>query len=138
MKQIKNSKAYFDFEILEEEVAGMMLDTGTVKKIAAGQFAITGNYVKLVGDGVFLLGEQGDTSIKLLLTKKQLNRFTGKVRERGLTIVPLEVVELRGKFKLLIGLARGKKEYDKRATDKKRDVDIDLKRVVKSQKFGDY
>jgi SsrA-binding protein len=136
MKQIKNSKAYFDFDILEEEIAGMMLNTPTVKKIASGQFSITGNYVKIVSDEVFLIGDDSDASIKLLLTKKQINRYIGKVKEKGLTIVPLEVTISNGKFKLKIGLAKGKKEYDKRATDKSRDMDLEARRVVKSQKFS--
>jgi len=136
MKQIKNSKAYFDFDILEEEIAGMVLNTPTVKKISSGNFSITGNYVKVISDEVFLIGDDSDASIKLLLTQKQVNRYIGKVKEKGLTIVPLEVMLIKGKFKIKIGLAKGKKEYDKRATDKSRDMDLEARRVVKSQKFS--
>jgi SsrA-binding protein len=136
MKQIRNAKAYFDYEILEEEVAGMILSTMLVKKIASGHFTLTGNYVKIVADEMYMISEQEET-IKLLVTKRQLNRFAGKVKEKGLSIVPLEVTQLRGRFKLKIGLAKGKKEYDKRQVNKMRDTKIEANRVVKSQKFAE-
>ena len=71
-----------------------------------------------------------------LLHRKEINRLIGKTREKGLTLVPLKLYNKGGKFKLSIGVARGKKEYDKRETDKKRDIENETRRIVKSQKLA--
>ena len=60
----------------------------------------------------------------------------GKIKEKGLTLIPLKVYTVRGKFKLTIGVARGKKEYDKRETEKKRDIENENRRIIKSQKLS--
>ena len=89
----------------------------------------------LVGANIGSSDHDMTRSRKLLLHKKEIQRLIGKTKERGLTLVPLKIYSTRGKYKLSIGLAKGKKEYDKRATEKKRDTELELRRIVKSQKF---
>ncbi len=137
-----NKKATFDYEILEKFEAGIELKGHEVKAIKAGKVSLTGSYVKEFGNELFLLGalvspyqpsnvpkdykEQRDR--KLLVTKKELNYLVGKLNEKGLTVVPIKLYNKGGKVKLEIGVARGKKKYDKRETIKKRDVERRLRR----------
>ena len=137
-KEIRNSKAWYDYELLEMYEVGMRLHVFDVKNIAANKFSLTGNYVKILNEEAFLLGESAEQSIKLLLKKPELRRLIGKVQEKGLTLVPLRIYPARGKFKLEIALAKGKKTFEKRAADKAREADLEANRAVKSQKLGDY
>jgi SsrA-binding protein len=137
-----NKKATFDYEILEKFEAGIELKGHEVKAIKAGKVSLTGSYVKEFGNELFLLGalvspyqpsnvpkdykEQRDR--KLLVTKKELNYLVGKLNEKGLTVVPIKLYNKGGKVKLEIGVARGKKKYDKREAIKKRDVERRLRR----------
>jgi SsrA-binding protein len=139
---IENKKAYFDYEILEQYECGMKLEGWEVKAIADKSCSIAGTHCVLMNGDVMLVGanigsaENDMTrSRKLLLHKKEIQRLVGKTKEKGLTLVPLKVYTVRGKFKLSVGLVRGKREYDKRETDKKRDIELEIRRVVKSQKF---
>lgn len=135
--EIKNPKAWFDYEFIDTFDAGMKLTGTDVKKILANQFPIVGNYVRIVSGEIFLVGDCSDHSIKLLMHKHEINKLIGKVQATGLTMIPMRIHERNGKYKLEFALARGKKEYDKRAATKARDVDIDNRRIIKSQKFGD-
>ena len=137
-----NKKATFDYEILEKFEAGIELKGHEVKAIKAGKVSLTGAYVKEFGGELFLLGalvspyqpsnvpkdykEQRDR--KLLVTKKELNYLVGKLNEKGLTVVPIKLYNKGSKVKLEIGVARGKKKYDKREAIKKRDVERRLRR----------
>lgn len=139
---IENKKAYFDYEILEQYECGMKLEGWEVKAIADKSCSIAGSHCVLMNGDVMLVGanigsaENDMTrSRKLLLHKKEIQRLIGKTKEKGLTLVPLKVYTVRGKFKLSVGLVRGKREYDKRETDKKRDIELENRRIVKSQKF---
>jgi SsrA-binding protein len=139
---IENKKAFFDYEILEQYDCGLKLEGWEVKAIAAKACSIAGSHCVVMDQNVWLVGSNIGSSDhdmtrsrKLLLHKREITRLIGKTKERGLTLVPLRIYNMRGKYKLAIGLAKGKKEYDKRATDKKRDIDLELRRVVKSQKF---
>ena len=140
---IENKKAFFDYEILEQYECGLKLEGWEVKAIATKACSIAGSHCVVVGNDVILVGasigssdNDMQRSRKLLLHKKEIARLIGKTREKGLTIVPLRVYTVRGKFKLTIGVARGKKEYDKRETNKNHDIDIDNRRIVKSQKLA--
>lgn len=135
-----NKKAYYDYEILEEFEAGLMLEGWEAKAIASNVCSITGSHCVVREGEVFLVGSSMGTADndqlrtrKLLLNRKEINRLMGKTQERGLTLIPLKVFALRGKFKLKIGLAKGKKEYDKRDTEKKRDIENENRRIVKTQ-----
>lgn len=140
---IENKKAFYDYEILEQYECGMKLEGWEVKAIAAKQCSIAGTHCVVMNSDVMLVGanigsaENDMTrSRKLLLHKKEIERLIGKTKEKGLTLVPLRVYTLRGKFKITIGLVRGKREYDKRATEKNRDIDLENRRIVKSQKLS--
>jgi SsrA-binding protein len=139
----ENKKARFDYEILEDYECGIVLESWEVKAIAAKTCSIVGAHCKVLNSDVFLVGasigssdnEQQRTR-KLLLHRKEINRLVGRTQEKGLTLVPLKMYQKNGKFKLLIGLARGKKEYDKRETDRKRDIELETRKIVKSQKLS--
>jgi|TARA_R110000782_G_scaffold65873_2_gene133911 SsrA-binding protein len=138
----ENKKAHYDYEILEELECGIMLESWEVKSIANKVCSIVGSHCKVLDSDVFLIGASMGSSDndqqrtrKLLLHRKEINRLIGKTREKGLTLIPLKLYSKKGKFKLSIGVARGKKEYDKRATDKKRDIELETRKIVKSQKL---
>jgi len=139
----ENKKAFFDYEILEQYECGLKLLGWEVKAIANKACSIAGSHciirdgaVMLVGASVGGADNDMQRSRKLLLHKKEIERLIGKTKEKGLTLVPLRVYTVRGKFKLTIGVAKGKKEYDKRETNKNRDIDLDNRRIVKSQKLS--
>ena len=134
---IENKRAGFDFHVEEEYTAGMMLTTQVVKDIHHGKFAITGDYVKQVNGELFLISSRSDSSIKLLLNKSEINRIAGKIVVGGYTAVPLRIIRMNGKFKLVIGVAKGKKAHDKRESAKSRDIDLENRRIIKSQKMLD-
>jgi SsrA-binding protein len=140
---IENKKAFYDYEILEQFECGMKLEGWEVKAIAQKACSIAGSHCIIQAGAVMLIGasigsSENDMqrSRQLLLHKKEISRLIGKTQEKGLTLVPLRVYTVRGKFKLTIGVAKGKKEYDKRETNKNRAIDIDNRRIVKSQKLA--
>lgn len=140
--KIKNKKAFFNYEIIESEVAGLVLKGTEVKSVVAGNISFTDSYCDFFEDELWLknfhITEYENASHethepkqdrKLLLTKQQLNKFRKKFDEKGLTIVPLCIfTNERGLIKMDIGLARGKKTYDKKLSIKEKDLDRDLKR----------
>lgn len=138
----ENKKAYFDYEILEQYECGMKLEGWEVKALAQKSCSIAGTHCVVMNENVYLVGanigsSENDMtrSRKLLLHKKEINRLIGKTKEKGLTLVPLRIYQVRGKYKLTMGLVKGKKEYDKRATEKKRDIENENRRIVKTQKY---
>lgn len=136
-REIVNKKASHDYTITDTIEAGMKLTSEMVKAVRANNFNLTGNYVKVLGKQVVMIGEHTAT-ITLLLHKRQINSLIGTIQQDGMTVVPLKVYEKRGKFKLLIGVAKGKRDFDKRATDKQRTIDNDIRRIARSQTFGEY
>jgi len=139
---IENKKAYFDYEILEQYECGLKLEGWEVKAIANKACSIVGSHCVVMDENVWLVGSTIGSSDcdmtrsrKLLLHKKEISRLIGKTKEKGLTLIPLRIYTTRGKYKLSIGLAKGKKEYDKRASERKREIDLENRRIVKSQKF---
>lgn len=131
-----NPKAGFDYEILETIEAGIVLEGHEVKAIRAGKASIKGTFVKILNEEPFLIGatispyQPANTpknydpqrTRKLLLSKKEISDLIGTSQAKGTTLVPLKFYSNKGKIKLLIGIARGKKKYDKRETIKKKDV----------------
>jgi SsrA-binding protein len=141
---IENRQAHHNYEIIETYQCGMVLESWEVKAIVNGTCSIAGSYCKILSEEVFLVGANMGSSLnemqrtrKLLLNRREINKLIGKTQERGFALVPLKIYPLKGKFKLLIGLAKGKKEYDKRETDKKRSIEDDNRRIIKSQKFAE-
>ncbi len=142
----QNRKARFDYFIEERFEAGLALQGWEVKSMRAGKAQLSEAYVTLRnGEGV-LLGShitplmsasthvQADPSRtrKLLLHRRELDRLTGLIERRGYTLVPLELYWKAGKAKLAVGLARGKKQHDKRATEKDRDWQMQKSRTMKA------
>jgi SsrA-binding protein len=131
-----NSKAGFDYEILETIEAGLVLKGLEVKSIKTGKATIKGSYVKIIDGKPQLIGaiispyQPGNTpsgydpqaSRNLLLSRKEIDYISGLSKSHGVTLIPLKLLDKNGIIKLLIGVARGKKKYDKRETIKKRDI----------------
>jgi SsrA-binding protein len=140
---IENRKAHYDYEILETYECGLVLESWEVKAIAAKTCNIAGSYCKVMNGAIYLIGasigssdNEQQRSRKLLLHSREISRLIGQTQERGLTLVPLRVYNKNGKFKLAMGLAKGKKEFDKRETEKKRTIENETRRIVKSQKLA--
>lgn len=140
-----NRKARFDFFIEERYEAGISLMGWEVKSMRAGKAQIAEAYVYLKGGEAFLYGchlnplNSASTHVtaeptrtrKLLLNRRQLDAMVGAVERKGYTLVPLELYWKEGRAKLEIGLAKGKKQHDKRDTDKDRDWQRDKGRIMK-------
>jgi SsrA-binding protein len=138
----RNKKAFFNYEIVEKMEAGIVLQGSEVKSIRNGRVAIHEAYARVKNGEVWIIGM--DISLypqagphnnhepravrKLLLHRREINRLIGKTREKGLTLVPLSLYFKDGLAKVQIGLARGKKQYDKRETIKNREAARDLRR----------
>lgn len=144
---INNRKAGFNFELLEKFEAGISLLGTEVKSIRKGQGKLDGAYVVIRGEEAFLVGAsipafqipnapedyEPERPRKLLLSKKELAKLDNASEKQGLTIVPIRLYNNGRLLKLEVALAKGKKQFDKRETIKKRDVERDLKREVKYQ-----
>lgn len=143
-----NKKARFDYTILETLEAGIMLSGAEVKAVRQGNLNLKGAFVTVYGNRAELLNayigpykyapqkESYDptASRKLLIHKKEIAYLLGKKQEEGLTIVPLSVYTKGRQIKVEIGIAKGKKLYDKRESVKNRDVKREMARQMK----GDY
>lgn len=144
---IENKKAYFNYQILEKFEAGISLIGQEVKSIKLGRINLAGSYVVLKDSEIFLIGVNippyqpknvpsdynPERSRKLLLKKSEIKYLIGKVKQRGLTLVPLKVYTKRGKIKLEFGVARGKKKVDKRELIKKREFEREKERFLKRE-----
>ncbi|MBQ9143164.1 MAG: SsrA-binding protein SmpB [Lachnospiraceae bacterium] len=130
-----NKKAYHDYFIDETYEAGISLHGTEVKSMRMGKCSIKESFIRIENGEVFVYGmhvspyEKGNIFNKdplrvkkLLLHKFEINKLAGKVAEKGYTLVPLQVYFKEGKVKVEIGLARGKKLYDKRADIAKKDM----------------
>lgn len=131
-----NPRAKFDYEILDVVEAGVVLRGYEVKSVKTGKASIKGAYVRIIDGAPWLVGasispyqpgnvpadyqEQADH--KLLLSKKQTASLLGLAQAHGVTLIPLRLYAKKGLVKLEIGIARGKKKYDKREALKKKDV----------------
>lgn len=142
----ENRKAHFQYEILETFSAGIVLLGQEVKSIKLGRMQLQGSYVILKGNEVFLVGTtvppyqpkntpesyNPERSRKLLLRKPEISYLAGKVKEQGLTLIPLKVYTgKRGTIKIEFGLARGRKGKDKREELKKREAKREIERAFK-------
>ncbi|HRD33801.1 MAG TPA: SsrA-binding protein SmpB [Rhodocyclaceae bacterium] len=145
MSIIDNRKAFHDYFIEEKYEAGIALEGWEVKAIRAGRANIKEAYV-IVRDGeIFILGmhitalASASTHVhadptrtrKLLLHAGEIDKLIGKVERAGFTLVPLDLHYSKGRIKATIGLAKGKKQFDKREDDKKRDWEREKNRLMK-------
>ena len=141
----KNRKAFHEYTINETYEAGIQLKGSEVKSIREGKASLKQSYIVIRRKEAWLKGchiasyshtgfEGHDTirNRKLLLHKYEISRIESKLAEKGLTAIPTKLYFKGGIIKLEFGLAKGKKLYDKRATKKKRDVERDIQRALKS------
>ena len=142
-----NRKAFFNYEILERVEAGMSLVGTEVKSIRDGGLNFRDSFVLFKAGELFLVGcrigpyshgnimnHPEDRDRKLLLHKKEILKIGGKATERGLTIVPLKAYFKKGRVKIEIGLARGKKAHDKRETLKRKDLERETRQAVRERR----
>jgi len=141
-----NKKARHDYFIEEKFEAGLALEGWEIKSLRAGRAQVTESYVHLRDGEAWLLGAHitplntASTHVhadptrtrKLLLHRHELDRLVGAVERKGFTLVPLDLHWNRGRAKIEIGLAKGKKQHDKRATRKERDWQRQKARILKS------
>ncbi|HMV04572.1 MAG TPA: SsrA-binding protein SmpB [Accumulibacter sp.] len=145
MTIVANKKAFHDYFIEEKIEAGLVLEGWEVKAIRGGRASVKEAYVVLRDGEVFLFGMHVTPLLaasshvrpeplrtrKLLLHQRQINRLIGQVERAGYTLVPLNLHFQRGRVKLEIGLAKGKKQYDKRESEKERDWQREKARLLR-------
>jgi len=141
----KNKKAFFNYEILETHEAGISLLGSEVKSIREGRISLKESYAEIKEGETYLINcsispyEAANIfnhdirrERKLLLHRREIKRLTGKIKEKGLTLIPTKVlINDRGKIKVEISLARGKKEYQKREVIRERDREREMKAELK-------
>lgn len=145
----ENRKAFHDYHILETYEAGVALLGTEVKAIREGRVNLRDSYASVLRGEAFLhnvnispyshrgyADHEPLRQRKLLLHKNEILKLTGKVAEKGMTLVPLRMYFKDGRVKVAIGVARGKKEYDKRETIKQREVDRETRAVMKTSRRG--
>jgi len=139
-----NRKARHDFFLLESFEAGIVLQGSEIKSIRAGQISLKEAYIRVDGEQAWLVNahiapydpasrENHDPlrDKKLLLHKKEIKKLWDEVRQKGTTIIPTKVYLSRGRAKVEIAVAKGKKKYDKRQALKKRDAQREIDRALK-------
>lgn len=144
-----NKKAYFDYFIEDKYEAGVALHGTEVKSIRMGKCSIKESYIKIEDGEVFIYGmhispyEKGNIFNKdpmrvkkLLMHKYEINKLNGKLQQKGLTLVPLQVYLKGGLVKVEVGLARGKKLYDKRDSLAKKDMKREAEKEFKIRNLG--
>ena len=146
MSIIQNKKAFHDYFIEERYEAGIVLEGWEVKAIRAGRGNLKESYVILRQGEVFLLGchisplPEASTHVtpdpvrtrKLLLKADEIRKLIGKVERAGYALVPIDLHYVRGRIKIEIGLAKGKKQHDKRAAEKDKERQREKQRVLRS------
>ncbi len=143
----ENKKAYFNYQISDKFEAGIALQGQEVKSIKTRGISLAGSYVVIRDEELFWIGAaippyqpknsppdyEPGRSRKLLLKKIEIKSLLGKIREKGLTLIPLKVYTKNAKIKLEFGIAKGKKKSDKRETIRKRETQRDIERELKSR-----
>jgi SsrA-binding protein len=148
MSIVENKKAFFDYFIEDRFEAGLILLGWEAKAIRAGRAQLKEGYVVLQRDAFYLIGAhfsalpEASTHVipdpvrsrKLLLNQAEIDKLISKVEQRGYTIVPLNLHYSKGIIKLEIGLAKGKKQHDKRDTEKERDWKREQQQIMKTNR----
>lgn len=143
---IENRKAYFNYEILQRFEVGLVLKGWEIKSLRNKKGSLVGSRVIIRGNETYVVGIdippyqaqnippnfEEQRTIKLLLSKKEIDYLNGKLSQKGLTIVPLRVYTKGRKIKMEIALVRGKKKYDKREKIKERETKRKIERLMKS------
>ena len=146
MANIQNRKAHFDYYIEEKYEAGLVLQGWEVKSIREGRAQIKEAHVIIRGGELYLLSshitplktasthEKPDPTRtrKLLMHAREINKLIGKVERAGYTLIPLDMHFSRGRVKLSVGLAKGKRQFEKRADESKKQWERDRSRLLKT------
>jgi SsrA-binding protein len=141
-----NKRALFDYVILEKFEAGLVLFGHEVKSVRSGKMSLLGAYVTIGRGSAWLINAHvplypkagqkpdydPDRTRRLLLHKRELDRLSGKLDQKGLTLVPISVYTKGSRIKIEFGLGRGKKQFEKKETIKKREVDREIRRSLKA------
>jgi len=141
----KNKKAFFNYELLDTFEAGISLLGSEVKSIREGRISLKESYAEVKDGEVFLLhchispyeaanrfNHDPRRERKLLLHRREIKRLTGKIKEKGLTLVPTKVlINAKGKIKVEVSLAKGKRSYQKKEVIKERDRDREMRAELK-------
>ncbi len=143
----ENRKAFHDYHLLETFEAGIALLGTEVKAIREGRVNLRDSFARVEDGEVFLynvnispyshrgyVDHEPLRRRKLLLHRQEIRKLVGKTTERGMTLVPLRLYFKNGRVKLAIALAKGKKEYDKRETIKRREADRETRAAIKSRR----
>jgi len=147
--EIKNKKAYHDYEILEKYEAGIALKGTEVKSLREGKANLRDAFVRIENGEAYLFNayiapyshgnlfnHEPTRKRKLLLHKSEIKRLFGKSQEKGLTIIPLRMYfNEREKVKVEIALARGRKKYDKREAIKRRELEREAQKAMKFYRY---
>ncbi len=142
---VLNKKASFNYEFIERLEAGIELLGTEVKSLRSGNATLEGSYIIIRGGEAFISGMtippyqvnntakdyEPERLRKLILTKNEIEKLAGIESKKGLTIVPVSMYNKNRKIKVDIAIARGKREFDKRETIKKRDSDREIQRTLK-------
>ena len=142
MIEIKNKKAYFDYFILSEYEVGIALTGTEIKSIRKGSCSLVDTYARIKNGEVFIINmyiakyDEGNRfnhderrERKLLLHKKEIYKIRDKVEKEGYSLIPVKLYIKEGKAKILLGVAKGKKLYDKRQSLKEKDIKRDIERA---------
>lgn len=142
----QNKKAYHDYFVEETYETGIVLQGTEIKSIRAGRVNLKDSYARVQNGEVFLYGmhvspyEQGNRynhdplrERKLLLHRREINKLIGETKETGYALVPLKIYLKNGYAKVLLGLARGKKNYDKREDLKKKEAKREIERAFRDR-----
>ena len=142
--EIINRKAKYNYQIFDTVEAGIVLTGTEIKSLRLGKANIRDSYVRVKNDEMYIINmhisgyENGNIfnhdetrERKLLLHKKEILKFRDKIKLEGYTIIPLKIYLVKGRAKVLMGLAKGKKNYDKREDIKKRDIERNIRARLK-------
>ena len=145
----ENRKAYHDYHLLETFEAGIVLLGTEVKAIREGRVNLRDSFARIEDGEIYLYNvnispyshrgyadHEPLRRRKLLLHRDQIRKLIGKTVEKGMTLVPVRMYFKKGRVKMAVSLAKGKKEYDKRETLRRREVDRDTRAAIKQRRSG--
>ncbi len=142
---IKNRKASYNYHIFDKIEAGISLTGQEAKALRSGKGSLSGAFISLKNNQAYLLNltispyqpnniskdYNPQRERKLLLKKSEIKNLIGKVKEKGVTLIPLSIYTRKNFIKVEVGVVKGKKKYDKRESIKKREIDRDIRRRLK-------
>ena len=142
-----NRRARHDYEIIDSYEAGLVLQGSEIKSIREGHVQLKDSFAHVRDGEMYLVGSyigpyafsrdgghEPERSRKLLLQRRQIDRIASELAEKGLTLIPLRMYLKKGKAKVELGLARGKRTIDKRETIKQRDLDREMERALRGRR----